>query len=92
MLMLDIDLISLSDPWERFKLNSRNIRKEYQPIIDIHGMAVFLDGREKFLQAMLDKPCIYYTEKYKDLESMARRNLLLEIEAIEDERIYLHID
>lgn len=71
-LMLDIDLLSLAFPQEKFDADGRNIRMEYRWVPD----AVYREERTKILQSFLDRPFIYYTEAIRrEHEAQARCNI-----------------
>jgi predicted metal-dependent HD superfamily phosphohydrolase len=69
--VIDLDLAPLAVPWERFAANSAAIRREYAHVPD----AEFAAGRRAFLQRMLQRPRLYWTEFGAPLEEAARQNL-----------------
>lgn len=71
-LMLDIDLLSLSEPWPVFAADSANIRKEYAHVPD----DVFNRERKRILRTFLERPRIYYTDEIRATHGAdARGNL-----------------
>ncbi|WP_240321128.1 hypothetical protein [Kordia sp. SMS9] len=74
--LLDWDLAILGTPWERYLTYTQNIRKEYSMFPDF----MYTKGRKKVLQHFLERPRIYYTEKYHSLwETIARENIQKEL-------------
>lgn len=73
--MLDIDLAGLGDSYNQYEESARNIRKEYYN----STIEEFVDGRANFLESMLARGSIYYTDKFKHLENNARENMLTEL-------------
>ena len=70
--VVDVDLSSLGMPWESFKKDSDDIRKERISLSDKE----FLASQRPFLQALLDRPRIFFTDFYGNLyESHARANI-----------------
>lgn len=70
--VVDVDLSSLGMPWDSFKKDSEAIRKEKVNLSDQE----FLECQHPFLQALLDRPRIFFTEFYGNLyESRARANI-----------------
>lgn len=70
--MLDIDLSSLGLPWEHFSQDSNDLRAELRGVPD----ANFYSQKLKFLNALLTRPRIYFTEFFFiRYEEMARRNI-----------------
>lgn len=74
--LLDWDLAILGTAWETYELYTQKIRKEYA----IFPNFMYKKGRRKVLQHFLERPQIYYTEKYHDLwEANARKNIQKEL-------------
>jgi predicted metal-dependent HD superfamily phosphohydrolase len=68
----DIDLISLSAPWNEFYVNQLNVREEYKNVSD----ELFYSTNTKILQALLNRKSIYQTEDFIRLyERGARTNI-----------------
>lgn len=77
--MLDIDLVGLADDYDDYHNSAMFIRKEYYNT----SIDNFIEGRKKFLQAMLDRKSIYYTDQFKTLyEDKARSNMSCELSYI----------
>lgn len=77
--MLDIDLVGLADDYDNYHDSAMLIRKEYYNT----SIDNFIEGRKKFLQAMLDRKSIYYTDQFKTLyEDKARSNMSCELSYI----------
>ena len=80
MLIVDIDLSILGQPWARFEEYERGIRREYAHVSD----EAFRAGRAKVLRGFLGRPRIYSTDWYQErLEERARENLRRSIGALE---------
>lgn len=76
-IFLDADLAILGADPERYQAYSEGIRREYSWVSD----AGYQVGRIRVLENFLQRDRIYYTEQLFDrLESIARTNMLLEIE------------
>jgi predicted metal-dependent HD superfamily phosphohydrolase len=70
--IIDIDLSSLGLPWEGFCRNGEDIRQEYAQVPD----ALFFAGRYAFLQGLLNRPHLYFTDFIRNrYEAIARDNL-----------------
>lgn len=69
--MVDLDLASLGKPWEEYLIDRANIRKEYSHLSDKE----FDAGRLEWIESMLCRKTIYYTDWGKKLEDQARKNL-----------------
>lgn len=77
--MLDIDLVGLADDYNDYQNSAILIRKEYYNT----SIDDFIDGRKKFLEAMLARKSIYYTYQFKTLnEDRARNNMQNELNLI----------
>ena len=75
-IFLDSDLISLGGSFEEYSKIFERIKKEYSEI----PSEVFKNGRRIFLQSILSKPRIFYTdEMFVEFEQDARRNLEKEL-------------
>ena len=75
--MVDVDLSSLGMPWDSFKKDSDAIRRERVNLSDQE----FLQGQRPFLQALLDRPRIFFTDFYGELyESRARANIQCQLD------------
>lgn len=71
-IVVDCDLAELAAEPKRFKLNNRNIRKEYRHLTN----AEFYQGNTQFLQRFLDRDFIYHTDYFREkYEDKARKNL-----------------
>jgi len=74
--LLDWDLAILGSTWETYESYTQKIRKEYS----MYPNFMYKKGRKKVLHHFLERPQIYYTEKYHDLwEANARKNIQKEI-------------
>jgi len=74
--LLDWDLAILGTAWETYQSYTHKIRKEYS----MYPNFMYNKGRKKVLQHFLERPRIYYTEKYHNLlEANARKNIQKEI-------------
>jgi predicted metal-dependent HD superfamily phosphohydrolase len=69
--VLDLDLMSLAAPWERFLHDGARIRREYSHVDD----ATFAAGRRAFFTSMLARERLYHTAFGAPLEARARANL-----------------
>lgn len=69
--LIDLDLAILGDSWEEYSEYSSNIRKEYQ---DIKGLD-FDKSRIRWIDSMLERESIYYTDWGKKREDRSRENL-----------------
>jgi len=77
--MLDIDLVGLADDYNDYQNSAILIRKEYYNT----SIDDFINGRKKFLEAMLARKSIYYTYQFKTLnEDKARSNMQQELDLI----------
>lgn len=76
--VVDVDLSSLGMPWECFRKDSDDVRKEKGKLSDEE----FLASQRPFLQALLDRPSIFFTEFYGKLyESTARTNIQRQLDS-----------
>jgi len=73
--VIDLDLMGLGSRFEEYWQNARDVRFEFQGFGDVE----WKEGRAKFLQKMLDREQIFYTEFGKRLESDARKNMSYEL-------------
>lgn len=79
-ILLDSDLAKLASAVEEYFENSRAIRREFAFIPE----AAYRRGRREVLAMFLDRERIYQTEiMYNRCETKARRNISLEIEALD---------
>ena len=69
--VIDLDLASLAAPWEGFCENRRRIRAEASFLDD----AEFERRTEAFMQGMLARDRLFWTDWGRELEAAARRNL-----------------
>lgn len=71
-LLLDLDLASLGETWEKFQENTEHIRQEYSHVSDDR----FREGRKDFFAQLLKRPRLYGTEYWHNLlEERARENM-----------------
>jgi len=78
-LLIDFDLEILSRDWERYKLYTRQIRKEYK----IVPYPIYRKGRKEAMLKFLKRDTIFYTEYYqKNKEEKARENIKREIDLL----------
>jgi predicted metal-dependent HD superfamily phosphohydrolase len=68
---LDFDLSILASGRDDYKNYHKNVRKEYSKLNDEE----WKEGRKKFLKSMLSHESIYYTDDYKNLDSVAKKNM-----------------
>ncbi|WP_298417543.1 hypothetical protein [uncultured Kordia sp.] len=74
--LLDWDLAILATAWETYESYTQKIRKEYSMFPNF----MYKKGRKNVLQHFLERPQIYYSEKYYDLwEANARKNIQREL-------------
>lgn len=78
-LMLDLDLISLSFPWEEFVRANEQIRKEYSHVPEND----YCVRKVLFFQSLLDRKQLYYTDVIRaNHEEVARHNIQAAIEML----------
>jgi predicted metal-dependent HD superfamily phosphohydrolase len=78
-LLLDIDLSILGQPWEVFAMYERNIRIEYNWVLEEH----YQTARSSILEGFLQRPTIYRTRFFQmQLEAQAKANLKRSIIAL----------
>lgn len=77
--MLDADLLGLAAPWEKYIHASSRVRHEMN--VDTNK---WLGGRKAFLEAMLSRKRIFYTEHAREYEDMARSNMVLELASVKN--------
>lgn len=70
-MMVDIDLAILAAPPQRYMEYEMQIRSEYIAVPE----ATFRTGRSEILARFLSRPTIYTTLEFRELETMARKNL-----------------
>lgn len=70
--VVDIDLSSFGLPWDQFIQDSHNVYKEFSHL----PTAEFVKRNRRFLQSLLDRPEIFFTEFYRErYERIARENI-----------------
>ena len=70
--VVDIDLSSFGLPWEEFINDSENVHKEFSHL----PVEEFVRRNRRFLQSLLDRPEIFFTEFYRNrYERIARDNI-----------------
>ncbi|MGH8547687.1 MAG: HD domain-containing protein [Methylococcales bacterium] len=70
--LVDIDLSSFGLEWPDFMRDTLLVRKEQSHVPD----AVYYPAHAKFLQMLLDRPRIFYTDFFRErYEQSARRNI-----------------
>ena len=70
--VVDVDLSSFGMPWDDFAEDSEAVRKESTNLSDVEFFAI----QCPFLQTLLDRPRIFFTDFYRDLyENRARANI-----------------
>ena len=78
--MLDVDLCGFAESFETVLKNAKNIRKEY----DWVDTKTFIENNVKFLNKLLARKRIYYTDYfYEKNERIARENIVSQIKWIE---------
>lgn len=75
--VLDLDLMSLAQPWPEFTRNTERIRAEFAHVCDDD----FRSGRRTFFRTMLARPRLFFTPFGERLEPLARANLQRAVEA-----------
>lgn len=72
MLIVDIDLVRLADPWETFCINTENIRKEYGTTPE-----EFKVGQAQFLRNFTkNRPSVFLTDYFRErYETQAQENI-----------------
>ena len=76
-IICDLDLREFAS--DRQKFNAPELRQEFALLSDDE----WNKGRTEFIEYMLNKKFIYYTDTYRNtLESQARHNLTVEMETI----------
>jgi pantetheine-phosphate adenylyltransferase len=79
--LMDIDLAILGAEPEKYYVYRCNIRLEYSHVTD----AEFKKGRREFVQKMLDRPQIYWSDYFNNkYEDKARKNLYAELEELNE--------
>ena len=75
--MVDVDLSGFGQDWEGFSADGRKIREENNHLDD----EAFVDGQVKFMNRLLNRSCIFYTEYFNTrLENRARQNIIRQLE------------
>jgi predicted metal-dependent HD superfamily phosphohydrolase len=71
-LIVDIDLSILGQPPDIYSIYENNIRAEYSWV----SKAAYIEGRSNILRSFLNRPSIYYTERFESLYgNQARVNM-----------------
>lgn len=70
-LVLDCDMAILGESPQRFALYERQIRQEYRQVPEL----LYLSGRRKFLEGLLERPIYHSTFFSRLLEARARANI-----------------
>jgi len=78
-LVVDVDLGILAAPRSRFEEYETQIRREYATYPD----DVYREGRAAILHHFLDRPRIYQTDAFAELEGVARANLRRSLRVLE---------
>ena len=71
--IIDLDLIQFATDYDNYK---KTIREEYSNLSEKQWKI----ARKKFLESMLEKKQLFYTDKCKQFEDIARNNIKKEIE------------
>lgn len=74
-LFSDLDMSILAADPESYKAYSLSIRHEYKHV----GQSAFAEGRRAFLESVLSKDRIFFTDDFSHLEAQARVNLTNEL-------------
>ena len=69
--VIDLDLMGLGGTYNEYWRSAKNVRQEYSAFSDEEWKV----GRTKFLDRMLAKKQIFYTEQFSLLERSARHNM-----------------
>ena len=77
-IVIDLDMSSIAAPWPEYERNRENIRKEYDWVPDDE----FIDGTREFLQTLLDRDRVFYTDWGAALEPRARENMRRALDAM----------
>ena len=78
-LLLDLDYMTLGKPYEEYKVDAENIRKEFCHLTD----EAWRKGRSDFLLSVLKEDSIYFTEYFQEnFEKQARKNILKNLEEL----------
>lgn len=84
--VLDLDLAGLGFEWDYYSMSAELIRDEYSYLSE----EVFLSERRLFLQKMLRRPFIFYTNwGRQEYERQAQSNMEAELIKIEEKLEYL---
>jgi predicted metal-dependent HD superfamily phosphohydrolase len=79
-LLVDIDLSILGQPPDVYDIYERNIREEYSWV----PVAAYLAGRSDILRNFLNRPRLYFTERFEAMYGLqAKDNLRRAISALE---------
>lgn len=76
--VLDLDLSTLGGSWESYQRNGDNIRLEYESVSEADWNA----GRGAWLESMLDRARIFWTDWGAPLEKEARINLQRDFDSL----------
>jgi predicted metal-dependent HD superfamily phosphohydrolase len=77
--MVDIDISSMGQSYERFDSDGRNIRIEYHHVDD----DTFNRNRAVLFERLLSRPTIYYTDPFRErYEAKARQNISKSLERL----------
>ena len=77
-IVLDLDLLGMSESYETFRKNSDNIRKEFSHLSNDEWSI----GRSYFFRELLKRPQIFVTNHFSQYESDARRNIERELNGL----------
>jgi predicted metal-dependent HD superfamily phosphohydrolase len=78
-LMVDIDLAILGQPSAIYDIYEKNIRAEYRWVPE----ESYRTGRSKILRGFLQRPSIFFTERFEEIYgSQARKNLENSLQAL----------
>lgn len=75
---LDLDLEVLSWPWDEYLFYTNQIRLEYAHYSDED----YKVGRRKVMKSFLDRPRVYFSASFENLELRARENISNEIKRL----------
>lgn len=77
-LIVDIDLLILASPKDRYFEYSQQIRKEYHWVAEKDYQA----GRVTVLESFLKRPAIFRTDFFREHETIAHENIAWEIDSL----------
>jgi predicted metal-dependent HD superfamily phosphohydrolase len=81
LLLLDADLHHFSTT--DYPVYAQQIKDEICQLYNVDELT-YLQGRSKFLSHMLDKDVIYYSEQFRHLEQIARKNIENDIASMQE--------